>query len=65
MSLPLLFTSVATIAAASIGLFWYNTDDNLSKNPANKNNYNAIIVSLVSGILMFLFAAIGLYLQHK
>jgi len=62
MSLPLLFTSVATISAASIGLYWYNTDSKLS---GDKNNYNALIVSLVSGILMFLFAAFGLYLAHK
>lgn len=61
MSLPLLFTSVATMSAASIGLYWHNTDSKLS---SDTNNYNALIAFLVCGIMMFLFAALGLYL-HK
>jgi RsiW-degrading membrane proteinase PrsW (M82 family) len=65
MSLPLLFTAVATISAASISLFWYNTDDSLSKNAANKNNYNALIASLVCGVLMFLFAVLNMYFHHS
>jgi divalent metal cation (Fe/Co/Zn/Cd) transporter len=65
MSLPLLFTAVATIAAASISLYWYNTDSTLSGNASNKSNYNALIVSLVCGILMFLFATLNMYFHHK
>lgn len=53
------------MAAASISLYWYNTDSTLSGNASNKNNYNALIVSLVCGILMFLFATLNMYFHHK